>query len=348
MRSAVRAAGPAVERADRSALSETLVLGAILFAGFLIRLVFIHADGFKNDVGTFESWALTLAEHPMREFYDKAGFADYPPGYFFVLWGVGHAYKFLVHDDPGYGMLKIFVKLPAILMDLVDGYLIFAIVRRFASVAWAFVAMAFFVFNPAVIFISAYWGQVDSVAAGMTLASLLLIVNADRSGRNGLSLYVVFAWLTLAYSILIKPPAIVVVPLLLAFPFATRDRRRADRAFARDGARDLGGAGPRVRRRDRVPPASIRSLSSAGSTSATLTPAASTPTARSTRSTFTRWSTTSGSRTRSSFPIGYLFDRHIGLPQYVWGILLLLVAAGLVVSRLRAAPRDRRARSKAR
>ena len=59
----------------------------------------------------------------MRDFYDKRASPDYPPGYFFVLWGVGHAYKFLVHDDPGFGILKIFVKLPAMLMDLVVGKL---------------------------------------------------------------------------------------------------------------------------------------------------------------------------------------------------------------------------------
>ena len=84
----------------------------MLLLGLLVRLAFINADGFKNDVSTFESWALTLAEHPMREFFAKAGFADYPPGYFFVLWLVGHAYKLLVHADPTYGLLKIAVKLP--------------------------------------------------------------------------------------------------------------------------------------------------------------------------------------------------------------------------------------------
>jgi Gpi18-like mannosyltransferase len=335
LRSAVRTAGAALERADRSALSETLILGGILFAGFLIRLVFIHADGFKNDVGTFEAWALTLAEHPMREFYDKAGFADYPPGYFFVLWGVGHVYKLVVHagGDPGYGLLKIFVKLPAILMDLVDGYLIFAIVRRFASLSWAFAAMALFVFNPAVIFISAYWGQVDSVAAGVTLAALLFIVNADRASRTVLALYVVLAWLALAYSILIKPPAIVIIPLLLAFPFATRDGAIR---VARLRATGLG-----------ILAALVMSYDVAIAFHPALSPIVEF------RWLYDRYAYASGVYAYSSVnafniyalvhhfwepdtqlvPDWQLFDRHIGLPQFVWGILLLLVAVGLVVSR---------------
>jgi Gpi18-like mannosyltransferase/predicted membrane-bound dolichyl-phosphate-mannose-protein mannosyltransferase len=205
----------------------------MLLLGLIVRLVFINADGFKNDVSTFESWSLTLAEHPLRAFFAKAGFADYPPGYFFVLWIVGHVYKVLVPADPTYGLLRIAVKLPGILMDLVDSALIYVIVRRFASVAWAFVAAAAYAFNPATIFISAYWGQVDSVAAGLTLGSLLLIMDADRRTGRAQTLSIVGAWLLLAYSVLIKPPAIVLAPLYLAYVFATDDGAvRARRALA--------------------------------------------------------------------------------------------------------------------
>ena len=223
MRSAVRTP-VATERTTHFGLSSTsLALAGMLLLGLLVRLLFINADGFKNDVSTFESWSLTLAEHPLREFFAKAGFADYPPGYFFVLWLVGHAYASLVQADPTYGLLKIAVKLPGILMDLVDAWLIFAIVRRFASVAWAFGAAALFTFNPAAIFISAYWGQVDSVAAGLTLGSLLLMLDADKRVGRAQTLSVVGAWLLLAYSVLIKPPAVVIAPLYLAYVFATDD-----------------------------------------------------------------------------------------------------------------------------
>ncbi|GAC1348817.1 MAG: hypothetical protein NVSMB19_00820 [Vulcanimicrobiaceae bacterium] len=234
MRSAVAPADVDVERGAFFGISATSFgLAGLLVLGLLVRLLFINADGFKNDVSTFESWSLTLADHPLRDFFAKAGFADYPPGYFFVLWFVGHAYRLLVHSDPTYGALKIAVKLPGIVMDLVDAALIYALVRRFASVAWAFGAAALFVFNPATIFISAYWGQVDSVAAAMTLGSLLLLLDADRRTGRAQTLTIVGAWLLLAYSVLIKPPAIVVVPLYLAYVFTTDDRAlRALRARA--------------------------------------------------------------------------------------------------------------------
>jgi len=234
LRSAVRSKPVSLEQASWRGISATqFALFGMLILAFLVRLLLINADGFRNDVSTFESWSLTLAEHPLRQFFANAGFADYPPGYFFVLWFVGHAYKLLIHSDPSYGMLKIFVKMPGIIMDIVDSWLIYAIVRRFSSVAWAFAAAAFFAFNPATIFISAYWGQVDSVAAGLTLGSLLLMIDADRKTGRAATLCIAGAWLLLAYSVLIKPPAIVIAPLYFAFIFASDDSLvRVRRAIA--------------------------------------------------------------------------------------------------------------------
>jgi len=62
-----------------------LNLGALLCLGFVLRLSFLSNEGFKNDIAAFESWALSLASMPFSAFYGKAGFADYPPGYFYVL-----------------------------------------------------------------------------------------------------------------------------------------------------------------------------------------------------------------------------------------------------------------------
>ena len=223
LRSALRPSATALAEAQSPGLSTALALAGMLLLALVVRLALIGADGFRNDVSTFESWALTLADHPLREFFAKAGFADYPPGYFFILWAVGHAYRLLVHSDPTYSALKIAIKLPAIVADLLDAYLVYVVVRRFASLAWAFGAAAFVAFNPAFIFISAYWGQVDSVAGALTLGALLLVLGAERAGRRAATLSLVGAWLILAYSILIKPPAIVMVPIFLAYTFTTDD-----------------------------------------------------------------------------------------------------------------------------
>ncbi len=233
LRSEARQGAAPAARAQTRTLSTPLVLGGMLVIALFVRLLFIGADGFKNDVSTFESWALTLSQHPLRQFFASAGFADYPPGYFFILWIVGRLYALVAHSDPSYTALKIAVKLPSILMDLVDAGLIFALVRRFSTTAWALLAAACFAFNPAAVFISAYWGQVDSVAGGMTLAAILLLVEADRGSDARQFGFIVAAWLCLAYSILIKPPALVLVPLFLAYVYAGSDGSvRIRRAWA--------------------------------------------------------------------------------------------------------------------
>ncbi len=177
-------------------------------------------EGFKADVGTFEAWSLTLASHSFAQFYGSAGFADYPPGYFYVLWVVGHVFAALpAHGD--YTLLKYLVKLPAVLMDLADGAILYAIARRFASDRFALGVAALFLLNPAIIFISAAWGQVDSISAGLSLLAVFLMLRSDERGGTD----IVLAWLALAYSLLIKPQAAVLIPLFIAFALVPNARR---------------------------------------------------------------------------------------------------------------------------
>ena len=157
--------------ADRS-VSPLTILSGVLIAGLIVRMLFIGAEGYRGDVMTFMSWAITAAEHPLSDFYSKAGFVDYPPGYFLFLWLVGKTFALIPHNPQDYGVLHSLVKLPAILFDLLDSALIYAIVRRYASSTWALVAAALFALNPATIYVSAYWGQVDSVPAGFVLGAI--------------------------------------------------------------------------------------------------------------------------------------------------------------------------------
>lgn len=215
---------------SEAGVTRTSLLVMIGLAALALRLLFITAEGFRNDVQSFEAWTLTLAQHPMSQFYAKTGFADYPPGYFYILWLVGRLYAPFAQGDAhnGYAILKIAVKLPAIIMDFAVAGLLYVLVRRFACARWATLAAGAYLLNPATIFISSYWGQVDSVASAFVLLAILLVLWAERAGRN--APYVIAAgWFALAYAVLIKPQGAILGLLLLAFPFATGDpqvRRR--------------------------------------------------------------------------------------------------------------------------
>jgi dolichyl-phosphate-mannose--protein O-mannosyl transferase len=203
-------------------------LPALVFAGLVVRLLFIGNEGFKTDVQTFEAWAMALAEHGYAKFYGSTGFADYPPGYFYILGIVGQIWEALFKSSDGghYVVLKALVKLPAILADLGVGVLAYAIVRRFASAGMALAAAALYLFNPAVIYNSAAWGQVDSIAGGLALFAIYCLLRSDDDAPGRPSWWIVAGWLLIAYSLLIKPQAAVLLPLMLAFAFGDRDRRR--------------------------------------------------------------------------------------------------------------------------
>jgi dolichyl-phosphate-mannose--protein O-mannosyl transferase len=203
---------------------------ALLLLGLFVRLIFVGNEGFKTDVSTYTAWAIALGEHSFGTFYSTIGFADYPPGYFYVLAAVGHFWHlFFAAHDPGYGVLRLLVKLPAILADLCVGALLYALVARFAGARLAFAAAAIYVLNPATIYISALWGQVDSIAGALALLAIYALLRSEdqpNDTRQQLG-WIVFAWLSFAYSLLIKPQAAVLLPLLVAFAIVDPARRRA-------------------------------------------------------------------------------------------------------------------------
>ena len=223
----------------RSSNLARTAIGVALLA-FVIRLVLLPSTGFHNDVSAFEAWALTLKDNPPWQFYAKTTFADYPPGYFIVLWFIGGLYGVLGHlhlinvNDPSYFALRIMVKLPALVMDFVDAALIFVLVRRFAREAIALGAAALFLLNPATMYNSAYWGQVDSVSWGVVLLALWLALrSADDPAKETPRLF--WAWFAMTFSILIKPQGSLVAVVLLAFAFVPLDaeaRARRIRATA--------------------------------------------------------------------------------------------------------------------
>jgi dolichyl-phosphate-mannose--protein O-mannosyl transferase len=211
------------------ASSAAWLLPLLILLGLAARVLFIGNEGFRTDVSSFEAWALSLDQHGFRNFYATAGFADYPPGYFYILAAIGAFYNAVGagHDPTGF-FFKALVKLPAIVADLCIGALLYALARRFASSGLALVVAALYLFNPATIYISGLWGQVDSVAGGFALLALYCMLRSDDDvATRAVNPWIVGGWLAFAYSLLVKPQAAVLLPLLIAFAFVDAKRRRS-------------------------------------------------------------------------------------------------------------------------
>ena len=64
-------------------------------------------------------------------------------------------------------------KLPAILSDLISGYLIYRILRESKGTKLALIGVCIYIFNPAIFANSALWGQVDSFIALFSILSFI-------------------------------------------------------------------------------------------------------------------------------------------------------------------------------
>ncbi len=191
-----------------------------LFAGALLLRLALAATtrGYGPDIGTFSAWAGHAAEN-LFAFYSPGYFADYPPGYIYILWLVGKL-RLLLGFDFGTPPFILLLKLPSMLADIVTAWLLFRLGQRHWNSATALAATALYLFNPAVILNSAVWGQVDGC---LTLFLLLGITLLEEHPAGSAASF--------AAALLIKPQALIFAPVPLLW-FTSRLLARDRQAFA--------------------------------------------------------------------------------------------------------------------
>lgn len=185
--------------------NETLAVTLFLLAAFALRLILaVKVPGHEVDIGCFLGWSGTMADVGPLRFYPESGFADYPPGYLYVLWLNGMIANWFGPLSQGMQLLNL--KFVPILADMAAALVLYkAGKEKLPSKAAAAMAVLY-AFNPAVVINGAAWGQVDSVLA---LGLLLVAVFAmERRWDKALPAYML--------CVLIKPQALMLGPLGLA------------------------------------------------------------------------------------------------------------------------------------
>ncbi len=175
-------------------------------AALAIRLALAPAAGFHLDLGYFGQWADRLHDVGYRHFYTGDTTFDYPPGYLYVLALLGSLSR-----SPNYLLLK----LPAILGDLALAWMCATFAVRLAPdelrqrIPVRAAVAAAVLFNPALIALSAVWGQVDVVPATFVVGSLLLLLTGRTTARRDIAAVTLFA---VAFSM--KPQSSFLFPAL--------------------------------------------------------------------------------------------------------------------------------------
>jgi Predicted integral membrane protein len=206
-----------------------------LLAAFAFRFYIAATNpGYTNDINTFIYWANHAFKDGLGNFYQEGLFADYPPGYIYVLYVLG-----AVQSWTGIGSASdaaiVFYKLPAILADLVSGYLIYRTALKKLDYRAAFGLSMLYIWNPAVWINSAGWGQVDSFFALILILAIRAI--SDKKLEVG------SVWFAIA--VLVKPQALIFTPvLLLAYGYNLRQWKRVVAGIAYGAAAFLLLAAP--------------------------------------------------------------------------------------------------------
>ncbi|MBQ9300716.1 MAG: glycosyltransferase family 39 protein, partial [Clostridia bacterium] len=183
-----------------------LALGFMLLAAAAARVVIaLVIPGYGVDIGCFTYWGNMMADTGAANFYQSAGFCDYPPGYLLVLGVMGQIGKLF-----GTGMTELLVKLPSILCDIAAAAVLYAFCRKRVSQSVALSLAALYALNPVSFAAGAAWGQADSV---MTLFLVLVVMLAvENRWAAALPLYMA--------AVLLKPQALMFGPLgLLALVY---------------------------------------------------------------------------------------------------------------------------------
>ncbi len=169
-----------------------------LAVSLLVRLLLFRYHGYYIDENSFKAWYNTAAEKGLSNFYDST-WSDYPPFNIYIFWIFGK----LAHAL-GPGSLYLLIKLPQNLFDLATAYLIFRFIRQRYSFLFALGAMAVYALNPATIFDSAVWGQMDSIYAFFMVASIYALMRSKYELSGGL----------LSIAVLTKPQSVVLLPVV--------------------------------------------------------------------------------------------------------------------------------------
>lgn len=201
------------------------VFSVLLVVYLLVRVGLGSITGDK-DSQYYQDWAYGIATSGIAAAYESTS-VDYPPLVLYVFYPIGKIYR---HFVPEYNSRRLYesvpfrllIKTPHIVFDLLIAALLYGLVARrgiwFAERArpeWGRLAALLYLWQPAVLWGSAYWGQLDAIHTALLIAALTAL------GSQRLA----FAAALFAASALMKPLAAPLLPLLVGAAAAARGLR---------------------------------------------------------------------------------------------------------------------------
>ena len=205
----------------------------ILFlAGLILRLI-LSVINYSGDVSSYIAWGKDIVSYGTSGFYEREFMVrygqatpNYPPiamlsfalMYFLytLVWPIIWNIKLHFHLIPAAFiwfweeqriMLPAFMKIPSIIADLGIAYFIYLFAKKLIRSKKSLLplwATGFILFNPAFIYNSSYWGQIDSLPFPFLLGSFYLLMFTNRF---------ILSAIMISLAILSKQTVIIFIPL---------------------------------------------------------------------------------------------------------------------------------------
>jgi Gpi18-like mannosyltransferase len=197
-------------RLEKLIQSKPRAVIALLAVTLLARIPFFGSESHWYDSFGVSEWTWALVRHGSWNFYDQHFEvpADHLPGDLVILNVLGLAFRLFNTDFNFYDNSYVLgLKAVAAISDCAIALLLYYLGRQFLDPSRAFVASMLLALNPAAIYLSAVWGQWDSLSMVFVVGSLLALIN------RRIILATVFATI----GCLIKPQLALVIPVMAVY-----------------------------------------------------------------------------------------------------------------------------------
>lgn len=203
------------------------ILLLLVLTAFILRIItMLYSFQFREntDVLRYKDWGRIAFLYSLEETYHTTHLEfgtqanNHPPGSLYILSG---AYNLQIQFSKvllrifnleegsstwiNVQLLYAFLRFPSILADLIIGILIYAIVRSRQSVKKAFLSSSLFLFNPVILYNSAFWGQMDSINNMFFLTAIFFLMKRKYF----------FSFILFSLSFYVKLSLIFFLPILI-------------------------------------------------------------------------------------------------------------------------------------
>ena len=181
-----------------------LPLALFIVIALALRVVIaISFEGYGSDIASFKGWSLAVFERGPSNFYTSGMFADYPPGYMYILYGLGWL-RAVLSIPANSAVFTLIIKIPSMIAEVVTAIILYRIGSKQIGKMFGLLCSALVLFNPAMFFNSSAWGQVDAVFV-LFIVLTLLYLRKDNYWLGALFF---------AIALLVKPQAIMFAPVV--------------------------------------------------------------------------------------------------------------------------------------